>query len=123
MSLKHLAFVAALAFALGGAAQAAPAASPDEIAAATHVAYAKKGGKHGWKHHGRGHHYGSYRGRGHHYGWYKQRRHHGWGHSRRHHGYAPTYRYGGGPFVTGSTRAFGGMHHPGKHKGWSKHGW
>lgn len=130
MSLKHLALAAALAFGLGGAAQAAGTASPDVIAAAAELAYAKKGGKHGWKHRGRGHHYGWHRGRGHHYGWYKHRRHHGWRH--RHGYYAdPAYRpyayryrpaysipaYGyGSPYATGSV----GVYHPGKHKGWDK---
>jgi len=107
--LTAAALAAALAFGFGGAAQAA---SPDEIAATAQVDYAKKGGKHGWKHHGRGKHYGWHRGRGHHYGWYKPRRPYGYYRPHgvyaypryRSYGYAPAYRFRG-PYVTGSTRA------------------
>lgn len=122
MTLKHLAMAAALAFGLGAAAQAAETASPDEIAASAELAYAKKGGKHGWKH-------WKHHGRGHHYGWYKPRRHHGWRHRHgyyAHPAYHPAYRYRpaygmpaygyGRPYATGSV----GMVHPGKHKGWDK---
>ena len=122
MSLKRLALAAALALGLGGAAQAAETASPDAIAAAAHIDYAKKGGQHGWSHHNRGRHLG----------WYKHHRRYGYHHPYRYgyyrpyrvyrYGYAPAYRHRG-PYATGSTRAVGGMHHPGKHKGWSKHGW
>jgi hypothetical protein len=92
MVLRKLAFSAAFAIALGGAAHASEIATPDQIASETVTDYIKKGGKHGWKH----------RGRGHHYGWYKHRRHYGLrrGHHRGwRHGFYPyprrIYSYGG----------------------------
>ena len=82
MPLRNLVFGAAFVFGLGGAAHAVEMPVPDQIAAETIADYAKKGGKHGWKH----------RGRGHHYGWYKHRRHYGWG--RGHHRGWRHYRHG-----------------------------
>ena len=101
MFLRRLSLALAFVFGLGGIAAAAPAstAEPLAIGSLAVVDYAKKGGKHGWKHkhkhkhygwhkrhrhhgwRGRGRHYGWHRGR--HHGWYKHRRHHGWGHARR----------------------------------------
>lgn len=78
MKLITAATVAALvSFAVPATAMPAGKAS-GVTSAGGEIVLVKHHGGHGWKRHGRGHHYGWHRGRGHHYGWHR-------GHHRRWH--------------------------------------